>query len=237
MERKTKINKSFRPKARVVILSVLGIIFLSVCIVLLLFGSLQDKNEDSTSTGTKPPLTTFVMDCNANSFLISDGVCDEETNTEACRYDGGDCCLENKNTELCQTCTCIVVYNSQEVTQLLKANKVKLYIGQKLNKFSGLKTVRDVDSEDGCGNLCLDFSLENERMDSWKYEMEANRTCTCLTFQDCYDECDENEIQSLHNNKILPANGKKVVFVMMTRILPCGKCQLAMSFLNSLISK
>ncbi len=44
--------------------------------------------------------------CSANSFMIGDGVCDEATNTEECLFDGNDCCLENKNTDLCQDCFC-----------------------------------------------------------------------------------------------------------------------------------
>ena len=44
--------------------------------------------------------------CDADSFMIRDGVCDEITNTERCLYDGGDCCKEDKSTELCNVCTC-----------------------------------------------------------------------------------------------------------------------------------
>ena len=38
--------------------------------------------------------------------LIGDGVCHDATNTEFCQYDGGDCCLEKANTDLCDECLC-----------------------------------------------------------------------------------------------------------------------------------
>ena len=33
-------------------------------------------------------------------------MCNDETNNEDCDYDGGDCCLSDKNTELCSECIC-----------------------------------------------------------------------------------------------------------------------------------
>jgi len=36
---------------------------------------------------------------------FGDGYCDDENNTPQCNYDGGDCCLGNKN--YCTNCTCI----------------------------------------------------------------------------------------------------------------------------------
>ncbi len=44
--------------------------------------------------------------CQADTFMIRDGVCDEATNLEACNFDGGDCCLDNKDITLCKQCSC-----------------------------------------------------------------------------------------------------------------------------------
>ena len=38
---------------------------------------------------------------------VGDGYCDDETNTEVCDYDGGDCCVTDPNTEYCSQCLCV----------------------------------------------------------------------------------------------------------------------------------
>ena len=45
------------------------------------------------------------LGCN-NESVISDGICDDETNTRECFYDGGDCCGYNVNTIYCTECQC-----------------------------------------------------------------------------------------------------------------------------------
>ncbi len=37
---------------------------------------------------------------------MADLVCDDVTNTKACFFDGGDCCLEDKETKYCTDCLC-----------------------------------------------------------------------------------------------------------------------------------
>jgi hypothetical protein len=38
---------------------------------------------------------------------IDDGICDDESNTEPCQYDGGDCCLvDHTITSVCTICLC-----------------------------------------------------------------------------------------------------------------------------------
>ena len=39
--------------------------------------------------------------------LIGDGLCDDETNTEQCDYDGGDCCVDEVLTSYCTLCECL----------------------------------------------------------------------------------------------------------------------------------
>ena len=38
--------------------------------------------------------------------IVSDGYCDDLTNTAECNYDGGDCCGSNVNTGFCVDCIC-----------------------------------------------------------------------------------------------------------------------------------
>ncbi len=37
---------------------------------------------------------------------IGDGGCDDVNNVEGCFFDGGDCCLDDVNTEFCTDCEC-----------------------------------------------------------------------------------------------------------------------------------
>ena len=39
--------------------------------------------------------------------LVANGFCNDEANTPECDYDGGDCCGNCINIELCLTCTCL----------------------------------------------------------------------------------------------------------------------------------
>ncbi len=38
---------------------------------------------------------------------VGDGRCDDDLNQAACAYDGGDCCLAQVNTQICEKCQCI----------------------------------------------------------------------------------------------------------------------------------
>ena len=46
------------------------------------------------------------MDCDAPLALIGNSFCNDEANTAGCSYDGGDCCGDCANTDLCTECTC-----------------------------------------------------------------------------------------------------------------------------------
>ena len=46
-----------------------------------------------------------VPGCN-DTALVGNGFCNDETNTEICNYDGGDCCLNVVNKTQCSDCTC-----------------------------------------------------------------------------------------------------------------------------------
>ena len=43
-----------------------------------------------------------------NVAIVGDGFCDDETNIDVCNYDGGDCCLLNKNIDHCKECNCFL---------------------------------------------------------------------------------------------------------------------------------
>ena len=48
----------------------------------------------------------FILACN-QTFKISNGYCNDETNVAECGFDGGDCCGSCINTDFCENCNCI----------------------------------------------------------------------------------------------------------------------------------
>ena len=40
------------------------------------------------------------------NVLVGNGYCNDDTNTQQCNFDGGDCCLLNVNTDYCSNCSC-----------------------------------------------------------------------------------------------------------------------------------
>ena len=63
--------------------------------------------------------------------LIGNGYCNDETNSEDCNHDGGDCCV-NVNKDVCSDCECIsggvitspgfpeTYYNNLDLTWLIE---------------------------------------------------------------------------------------------------------------------
>ena len=41
------------------------------------------------------------------NIRVGNGFCNDETNTEACNFDGGDCCGTCVNSKYCSTCKCL----------------------------------------------------------------------------------------------------------------------------------
>ncbi len=166
--------------------------------------------SESTDRNSETSRTMEQIGCSANSFLIGDGTCDEVTNNARCLFDGGDCCLQDKVTSLCQNCTCIVDINKVDLNRKLKSQMVKaltsgLDIG---TKFEARKTIADVLSRDVCLTLC--FQEQEEAVDSIIYKPD-NDTCTCAFFSGCYLDC---QVKSL-------ANSNSNILIMTAKALEC----------------
>ena len=43
----------------------------------------------------------------SNSQYVANGICNDETNTEDCAWDGGDCCLREITKKHCEACECL----------------------------------------------------------------------------------------------------------------------------------
>jgi hypothetical protein len=64
----------------------------------------------------------FEVGCLGDKTVVGNGYCDDQTNTEACNFDGGDCCLSQMYFTYCDFCFChetgITVTASPDGTQV-----------------------------------------------------------------------------------------------------------------------
>ncbi len=145
----------------------------------------ESWNESDVRVVTsKPTFTPDDTTCGADSFMLRDSVCDEASNIEKCLYDGGDCCLENKDRTLCRKCICFMDVDEDELKEKFEELEIK-----PVNDPDSLKTlivdnnrnslveVEDVSSVLVCSALCLEHEKSGE-LNVWHYEVE-NQTCRC----------------------------------------------------------
>ncbi len=197
-------------------------VFLAPCDVLFL------GNDFVPNASGKPAGSVTQIDgCSASSFLINDGVCDEIANTERCLYDGGDCCLANKQTHLCHVCTCVFRIDPTLANRKRKETGVQIYNLLEHDIVKHLVVVEDVKGELNCMWLCLqmDGSNSEELSEANSYYFNANGgigTCICTHLVSCYRSC---SLTSLHDNKIQRKRGEmsdsRVFHVQVTKILSC----------------
>ncbi len=165
-------------------------------------------------------------ECSHSSFLLNDGVCDRDTNTELCIYDGGDCCLENKVTDLCQDeCICKLPFDLDQLTEEMAELGAKFHLDHesKEDRFRSIMLVEDVEFKETCFALCLSearmppFSV----IDSMIFWIQDGKSfCQCSTMEDCYNETDISSVD-WSDNDIDGSN--QLVVELTSRLLPCGK--------------
>ncbi len=118
--------------------------------------------------------------CGADSFMIRDGVCDEATNIEVCLFDGGDCCLEQKNEELCGKCICKMGLDLPFIQERFEEADVQMFVDK--GQFRKLiqmraKMVQDVQNVNTCSMLCLNDDMDG-KINSWLFN-HTSRACKC----------------------------------------------------------
>ncbi len=117
--------------------------------------------------------------------MLRDSVCDEATNTELCRYDGGDCCLEIKDTTMCRNCSCILAVDADRLKDQfndLLIKPVRKSIANDIQQVNNaikdwIVSVDEVVSGHVCAVLCLDHDQENS-INAWRYNNNA-QVCKC----------------------------------------------------------
>ena len=89
----------------------------------------------------------FQQEC-VPSTWHADGYCDDSVNSHYCKYDGGDCCGPDLNTQYCQTCQCFepeIKNGSHYNTRDYSGESFSDLIGEciKLNPSINLRKVMD----------------------------------------------------------------------------------------------
>ena len=158
--------------------------------------------------------------CGANSFMLRDLVCDETTNTEICLYDGGDCCLEIKDTKLCHNCSCILLIDSEILLEQFADSETKPFKDPDMVELAIEKwivMVLDVVSRQVCAKLCLDHDKQDQ-INAWHY-LESLQICKCgwIESTPCAEhlvtlDWNLTEISDLTHN----------VYLQMEKTIPCG---------------
>ena len=67
------------------------------------------------------PLNYFFLKTEPNQIcaetkLVGDGICDDNTNTPECAFDGGDCCRKDTVKDLCTDCKCHLDQTLEEIS-------------------------------------------------------------------------------------------------------------------------
>ncbi len=120
--------------------------------------------------------------CSANSFMLRDSVCDEATNIALCLYDGGDCCLEAKDTTLCKNCSCMLLVTEDDLqndfdTWEIHPLDTSIDFSTVISNTNSSVKVEEVVSSPVCSVLCLDHK-KFDRINAWQYDAKE-RVCTC----------------------------------------------------------
>ena len=191
------------------------IAFVALGLIILVVTKIEQADRTTTQT-----LDHNRTGCGANSFQIRDGVCDQTTNTKICLFDGGDCCLEEKITNLCKVCTCKLAVDKQELNQSFAKFDVKRFVS--VNKFQNLierriKKVVNVLNSDVCSLICLDKTTV-DFINSWIYDGQ-NSNCVCTMIDATFTSNDEIKLESVSSD-----SKRKLTksFVQMSKILKKG---------------
>ncbi len=164
--------------------------------------------------------------CGSDSFMLRDGVCDEVTNIKACLFDGGDCCLEQKNEELCHNCMCKMNVDLSFIESKIKEENVKMFANH--GHFRELiqlraKLVKDVENIDTCSMLCLHNNNLDGKINSWLFNL-TSQVCKCTWI---------NTIMFLMHDIGAPLKDKNagdaIIFIQMSKQFTTGQYQVRCS--------
>ena len=162
--------------------------------------------------------------CGENDFMMRDGVCDEATNMERCLYDGGDCCLENKDTLMCKVCTCKLKVDNGLLDNGFKELEVKQL--KHSDDFDSIVTtvVAKVDqmlSQEVCSVLCLLEHDKRDQINAWHYN-KGRRQCQCAWIESIYCNVIEKNLDQSVMDVQTSVFDSTSAFIQMNKTIPCG---------------
>ncbi len=153
--------------------------------------------------------------------MLRDSVCDEATNIAECFFDGGDCCLEFKNTIYCQNCSCILTVDNETVLRQFSENNVKPFANpDDVQPFAEqwIVNVEEVISIRVCAVLCLDHD-NSQDINTWLYN-RTSQVCRCGWVNSTF--CPETKVTDsgwiLDDIAMLTHSA----YIMLEKTLPCG---------------
>ncbi len=158
-----------------------------------------------------------VTQCGADSFMIRDSVCDEKSNIAKCLYDGGDCCLENKDRTLCRKCICFMDVDHDELKGQFLELEIKPVEDPDNVNVNWTIEVEEVDSAQVCAALCLEHD-NADTLNSWHYK---EWICKCGWVEST--SCPERMIVQNWTMDSLDQLGEWTAFVQLHKTVPCGK--------------
>ncbi len=174
----------------------------------------------TTKSQFVPPPTN--QTCGAKSFQLRDNVCDDTSNTKKCLYDGGDCCQEYKNRDLCQTCACILDvdledlqerFSELDILPVVSSGDLDAAIGDRW-----ILQVEEVVSGMVCASVCLDHAKQDD-INSWHY-YESTQICRCGWLSSAL--CPENFVDTTWSQNDIAMVGKTNTFIQLNKTVPCS---------------
>ncbi len=183
------------------------------------------KTADSTLNPNN--WTTNNQTCGANSFQLRDSVCDDSSNTAICLYDGGDCCLEFKDTKLCKKCACILQvddvklldhFRDRDILPLENPNALETAVNNKWTV-----KVEGVVSGKVCSMLCIEHQNQTY-INSWHYQTMPKGLCRCGWVESvhCPRETMMVDYKWTLNTSAL-SDSDQGAFVQLKKVVPCRK--------------
>ncbi len=157
--------------------------------------------------------------------MMRDSVCDEGTNIELCLFDGGDCCLEGKDTTLCQNCSCILSVDESQLEQDFdQLNIQPLVDPMKFFDVIGNWSVKVEDVVTGpvCSVLCLE-PKKKDQINAWHYD-KRERFCSCGWVEST--RCPEDLVIMAEEKDLdmsaLSMTRQFDAFLQLGKTVPCG---------------
>ncbi len=167
------------------------------------------------------PLGNNSERCGADTFMLRDLVCDELTNTAICLYDGGDCCLELKDTTLCKNCSCILEVEPEKLQQTFTDLDIKPL--ENIDDIESLVErwiveVEDVVSGPVCAVLCLDHD-KTDNVNVWQFSKQE-RLCRCGWIESNLCPAQLVNLDWTLDEMLALIHG---AYLQMIKTIPCGK--------------